>query len=81
MSLLGLVRHMADVERAWFRRRLNGEDLGGIYYSDDDPDGEFDNVDTASAEEAFATWHAEIEHARAAGRPAPTWTPWEDAHQ
>ncbi|MEV4323032.1 DinB family protein [Microbispora rosea] len=66
MSLLGLVRHMADVERAWFRRRLNGEDLGGIYYSDDDPDGEFDNVDTASAEEAFATWHAEIEHARAA---------------
>ncbi|KAB8182733.1 DinB family protein [Microbispora catharanthi] len=66
MSLLGLVRHMADVERSWFRRRLNGEDLGGIYYSDDDPDGEFDNVDTASAEEAFATWHAEIEHARAA---------------
>ncbi|MEU8177658.1 DinB family protein [Microbispora hainanensis] len=66
MSLLGLVRHMADVERAWFRLRLNGEDLGGIYYSDDDPDGEFDNVDTASAEEAFATWQAEIEHARAA---------------
>jgi len=66
MSLLGLVRHMADVERAWFRRRLNGEDLGGIYFSADDPDGEFDNVDTASAEEAFATWQAEIEQARAA---------------
>ncbi|WP_432924713.1 DinB family protein [Microbispora sp. CA-135349] len=66
MSLLGLVRHMADVERSWFRRRLNGEDLDGIYYSDDDPDGEFDNVDTASAEEAFATWREEIKHARAA---------------
>ncbi|GAA4196607.1 DinB family protein [Microbispora amethystogenes] len=66
MSLLGLVRHMADVERSWFRRRLAGEDLGGIYWSDDDPDGEFDNVDTASAEEAFSTWQGEIEHARAA---------------
>ncbi|GGO30845.1 hypothetical protein GCM10010116_61770 [Microbispora rosea subsp. aerata] len=65
MSLLGLVRHMADVERIWFRRRLNGEDLDGIYFSDADPDGEFDNVDTASAEEAFSTWRAEIEHARA----------------
>ncbi|MBO4272705.1 DinB family protein [Microbispora triticiradicis] len=66
LSLLGIVRHMADVERSWFRRRLAGEDLEGIYYTDDDPDGEFDNVDTASAEEAFATWRAEIEHARAA---------------
>ncbi|WP_372446784.1 DinB family protein [Microbispora oryzae] len=66
LSLLGLVRHMADVERTWFRRRLNGEGLGRIYFSDDDPDGEFDNAGTASAEEAFATWREEIEHARAA---------------
>ena len=27
MSLLGLVRHMADVERAWFRRRMAGQDV------------------------------------------------------
>ena len=26
LSLLGLVRHMAEVERAWFRRRLAGQD-------------------------------------------------------
>jgi uncharacterized damage-inducible protein DinB len=66
LSLLGLVRHMADVERSWFRRRINGEDLAAIYYTEDDPDGEFDNVDTASAEEAFAIWREEIKHARAA---------------
>ncbi|MCT9933820.1 DinB family protein [Planotetraspora sp. A-T 1434] len=71
ISLLGLVRHMADVERSWFRRRLNGEDLSGIYFSDDDPDGEFDNVDTASAEEAFATWRAEVALAREAAAAAP----------
>jgi uncharacterized damage-inducible protein DinB len=66
LSLLGLVRHMADVERNWFRRVLNDEDAPGIYFTDDDPDGEFDNVDTASAEEAFATWRAEIDLARKA---------------
>jgi uncharacterized damage-inducible protein DinB len=66
MSLLGLVRHMADVERAWFRRTLTAEDAEPIYWSESDPDGDFDNVDTASVEEAFATWRSEIEHARAA---------------
>ena len=64
LSLLGLVRHMAEVERAWFRRTLAGEDAPPIYYGPDDPDGDFDNVDTASVQEAFATWRAEVEHAR-----------------
>jgi uncharacterized damage-inducible protein DinB len=65
LSLLGLVRHMAEVERGWFRRTLAGEDAGPIYYSDpDDPDGDFDNVDTADVDEAFATWGAECDHAR-----------------
>jgi uncharacterized damage-inducible protein DinB len=64
LSLLGLVRHMADVERSWFRRVLGGEDVAGIYWTDDDPDGDFDNVDAADVQEAFATWQAECEHAR-----------------
>ncbi|MBG0832806.1 DinB family protein [Planomonospora sp. ID67723] len=74
LSLLGLVRHMADVERNWFRNVLSGEGTSGIYWTEQDPDGEFDNVDTASAEEAFATWRAEIEHARkvSAGLPLDT---------
>ncbi|MDG4767179.1 DUF664 domain-containing protein [Solwaraspora sp. WMMD406] len=31
MSLLGLVRHMADVDRHWFRRVMAGEDAAGTY--------------------------------------------------
>ena len=63
LSLLGLVRHMADVERGWFRRTLAGEDIELRYSTDDDVDGEFDNVDTADAGEAFAGWHEECAHA------------------
>jgi uncharacterized damage-inducible protein DinB len=64
LSLLGLVRHMADVERGWFRRTLEGEAVPPIYSSDSDPDGEFDNVDAAEVEEAFASWRGECERSR-----------------
>ena len=59
LSLLGLVRHMADVELGWFRRTLAGEEIDYHYSSGEDIDGEFDNVDTADVEEAFATWREE----------------------
>jgi uncharacterized damage-inducible protein DinB len=65
LSLLGLVRHMAEVERNWFRRCFAGEeDAGPIFYSDTDPDGDIDNVDPGSVAEGFATWHEEIERSR-----------------
>jgi uncharacterized damage-inducible protein DinB len=73
LSLLGLVRHMAEVERNWFRRVLAQEDAPPHYYSDpDDPDGDFDNVDSADVAEAFATWGAECEHARSVTAGATT---------
>ena len=31
LSLLGLVRHMAKVERSWFRERIAGQDLEPMY--------------------------------------------------
>ena len=64
LSLLGLVRHMADVERNWFRRALAHEEAPPHYRSDHAPTGAFDHVDTADVEEAFATWRAECTHAR-----------------
>ena len=64
LSLFGLVRHMAEVERNWFRRALANEDAPPHYRSDNDPNGAFDNVDSANVEEAFATWRAECAHAR-----------------
>ena len=65
LSLLGLVRHMAEVERNWFRRVLAGEDVEPLYYSDSDPDGDFDTLDSVSVREAVATWADECEQARA----------------
>jgi uncharacterized damage-inducible protein DinB len=66
LSLLGLIRHMAEVERGWFRRRVAGENAGFLYSSEADPDGEFDHVDEADAEQDFATCLREIELARQA---------------
>ena len=64
LSLLGLVRHMAEVEQSWFRIRLAGNDVPPLYYSDADPDGDFDNVDSADVDHDFATYRAECEHSR-----------------
>jgi uncharacterized damage-inducible protein DinB len=64
MSLLGLVRHMADVELNWFRRALSRADVPGLFWTPENYDGDFDDVDTASVEEAFAAWDAECANAR-----------------
>jgi uncharacterized damage-inducible protein DinB len=64
MSLLGLVRHMAHVERAWFRRMLDDEDVPLLYDKEQRQDADFEEVDGASAGEAIAIWQEEIERAR-----------------
>jgi uncharacterized damage-inducible protein DinB len=66
LSLVGLVRHMADVERGWFRRGVGNEEAGPINYSDDDPDGDFDKIDTADVAHDLAVYQQEIERARQA---------------
>lgn len=63
LSLHGLVRHLAGVERWWFRIQFAGEDVPMLYYSDDDPDQDFDSLD-GDTEEAFAVWRAECERSR-----------------
>ncbi|MET7369266.1 DinB family protein [Streptomyces sp. NPDC005566] len=63
-TLLGLVRHLAEVERGWFREVLVGEDVPPIYGSDEDPDGEFHLTEADTWDEAHATWLAEIEVSR-----------------
>jgi len=66
LSLLGLVRHMAEVERGWFRARAAGQDLGEIYCTDDNPDGDLLDVADADAEADYATFLQEVELARKA---------------
>ena len=59
LSLLGLVRHMGEVERSWFRRVLGGEQAPPRYYSDENRDGDFDDVADADVGEAFGYWRGE----------------------
>ena len=70
LTLLGLVRHMAEVERSWFRRVLAQEDAPPIWYSDEDPDGDFRVTGEDTAKDCFAVWREEIARAKeaAAGR-------------
>jgi hypothetical protein len=64
LSLLGLVRHMAMVERWWFRQNFLGADLPTLYVRDDDMDAEFNDVDSADAEADFARFHEEVAASR-----------------
>ncbi|MGW4641918.1 DinB family protein [Sphaerisporangium sp. NPDC004334] len=63
MSLHGLIRHLAAVERWWFRLQFAGEDVPMLYYSDDDPDQDFGSLDGDPAE-ALEVWRAECAHSR-----------------
>ena len=72
LSLLGIVRHMAEVERNWFRPVLGGEPMSGIFSADLDWEAAFTGAATASVTESFAAWHAECDHARALVAAAPS---------
>ena len=60
LTLLGLVRHMTEVERAWFRSRAAGEDLPSLYCTPDNVDGDFDDVAQADADADFRAYSAEL---------------------
>lgn len=60
LTLLGLVRHMAEVERWWFRINSLGEGVSHLYCTDEWPDGDFDLVADADPEKDFADFLEEI---------------------
>jgi len=62
MSLLGLVRHMADVERHWFRRVLAGDDAPSRYRIPEDDNADFNgaSADPEVVEDAWAAWREEV---------------------
>ncbi|MFD3699222.1 DinB family protein [Streptomyces sp. NPDC058646] len=73
LSLLGLVRHLADVERRWFRKVLAGQDAEPRFSSAVDPDGAFDTglSGPGAVEEAWAAWRAEVAFAEGFVDAAP----------
>ena len=68
LSLLGLVRHMTDVERWWFRVHGTNQDMTFRYFTGDDLNADFDDLDTHDAPAVLAAYQEEIELARAATR-------------
>jgi uncharacterized damage-inducible protein DinB len=73
LSLLGLVRHMAGVEQAWFRIVLAGQRVPRHYRSEADPNGDFNGAvaDPASVAEAWDTWRSEVAFAEKFVSEAP----------
>jgi uncharacterized damage-inducible protein DinB len=59
LSLLGLIRHLAKVERIWFRQRAAGESIVPLYDISLGKDFDFDQVDPAAAEVDFKRLHDE----------------------
>ena len=65
LSLLGLVRHMTEVERWWFRMHAGAEQLAMPY----DPEGigrDFDDIEAADAAANIGAFWEEVDAARAA---------------
>ena len=74
MSLLGLVRHLAETERATFRVLMAGQDVPGLYVSEADRDGDFDGAvpDPQVVSAAWADWRAEADFATQFVAQAPS---------
>jgi uncharacterized damage-inducible protein DinB len=62
LSLLGLVRHMAEVERSWTRRVMRGEDASRLW-GEPGRDSDFEEAvgDPDVVDRAFAAWQIEMD--------------------
>ncbi|MDX3798035.1 DinB family protein [Streptomyces sp. AK04-3B] len=69
LSLLGLVRHMAEVERAWFRRVFEDKDAPMVWSDKIDFQAAYD-ASASTRQEAFGAWQAEVENSRRVERAA-----------
>jgi Protein of unknown function (DUF664) len=74
MSLLGLVRHLADGERETFRVMMAGQDVPRLYWSEADRDGDFNGAvpDPQVVAQAWDAWRAEVEFATRFVAAAPS---------
>lgn len=66
LSLLGLIRHLTDVERTWFRQRFAGEAVESVYTRNEDRDLCFTAVNPANAEREYDALVAEWDSCREA---------------
>jgi len=74
LSLLGLVRHLAELERAYFRRTFAGEEVAWLYGDPADPHSwrDFAGADPADAAADLEVWRSESARSRAVAAAAPS---------
>ena len=62
LSLLGLVRHLADGERYWFRTVLAGEEAPWLFRTEDDHDAAFTGAEPVQSgvDAAWRAWREEV---------------------
>jgi hypothetical protein len=74
LSLLGLVRHLAEMERATFRKMMAGQDVPRLFCSSTDRDGDFDGAvpDPMVVAQGWEAWRAEVDFATKFVAQAPS---------
>ncbi|MFI7068622.1 DinB family protein [Kribbella sp. NPDC050124] len=65
LTLLGLVRHLTEIERDYLTNDLSGESRGTVYLSDDDDEADIENLDVSMVPESLDRWHQERQAANA----------------
>src|SRR5689334_14189689 len=59
LSLIGLVRHLTEIERLYIRHGFAGEQISPLQYvSDEEPDGDFDVLDDVAG--SLAAWQEHV---------------------
>ena len=68
MSLLGLVRHMAEIERTYFGRTFAGDDLPALPFGEDpfgeEDDAEFSEAASRDPQQTLSMWRTEVDRSR-----------------
>ena len=64
LSLLGIVRHLIDAEAVWWRERFAGEEIEFLYFTEEFPEADFEDLVPERAEADFAAYDAELARIR-----------------
>jgi hypothetical protein len=63
LSLLGLVRHLTEMERHYFVHALTAEDKGLNYCTDDDDEADIEGLDVSMVPDSMSQWRTEMAEA------------------
>jgi hypothetical protein len=64
LTLLGLVRHLTDVEYGWFAEWLDGQPERSLYFTPEDLNGDFDNLNSQPVPAVWDAYHAQVAESR-----------------